>query len=57
MKEIHKRKTITFEKEVYTAIQKERGRLMVEGKDINFTEMVNDLCKKALIHYDWRKQK
>jgi len=42
------RKTITFEKEVYEAIQKERARLLMSGIEKNFTEMVNILCKDAL---------
>lgn len=50
------RKTVTFEKEVYVAIQKERAKLLMEGYEKNFTEMVNDLCKKGLTHYCWSQK-
>ena len=42
------RKTVTFEKEVYKAIQRRRGKLLIAGIEKNFTEMVNDLLREAL---------
>lgn len=49
------RKTVTFEAKLFKAIQRERGVLLMEGVEKNFTEIVNDLCKKGLRHYDFRK--
>ena len=43
-----KRKTITFDKDVYNAIQERRGKLLIEGIEKNFTEMVNELLREVL---------
>lgn len=42
------RKTVTFDKEVHDEIQRERGELLIAGVEKNFTEIVNELLRKAL---------
>ncbi len=46
------RKTVTFEPEIFTAIQKYRAEALknstINEDEITFTKAVNILCKKAL---------
>lgn len=43
-----KRRTISFEDDVYSEIQKIRGQSLIEGKDISFTKIMNNLLKKQI---------
>ena len=43
-----KRRTISFEDDVYSEIQKIRGKSLIEGKDISFNKITNDLLKKQI---------
>ena len=47
-----KRKTVTFEPEIFTAIQQYRAEILknstVKEDELTFTKAVNILCKKAL---------
>jgi len=46
------RRTITFEPKLFKAIQEKRGKLLIDGVEKNFTEIVNDLCEKGLDHFE-----
>ena len=43
-----KRRTISFEDDVYSEIQKIRGQSLIDGKDISFNKITNDLLKKQI---------
>ena len=43
-----KRMTVSFEDDVHSEIQKIRGRSLIEGKDISFNKILNDLLKKQI---------
>ena len=45
-----RRKTITFDKDVYMALLRYRGQyILKKGKDKNITEAVNELLRKQLL--------
>lgn len=42
------RKTVTFDDDVYKFIQEKRAQILMDGKELSFTEMVNILLRQWL---------
>lgn len=43
-----KRRTVSFEDDVFSEIQKRRGQSLIDGKELSFIKIMNDLLRKQI---------